>query len=91
MGLVLIHDTLSQSWPATANGILMRKCVSDVIFFPLLIPGAAGNALAQLDMLADLTCSLCWLQLPLTPTVPLLCQATGLNRSLESFLIFPSS
>ena len=90
MGLVLIHDTLSQSWPATANGILMRKCVSDVIS-SLLIPGAAGNALAQLGMLADLTCSLCWLQLPLTPTAPLLCQATGLNRPLESVLIFPSS
>lgn len=47
MELVSICGTLSQSWPADTNGILVRKCVRDVIF-SFSVPGAAANALAQL-------------------------------------------
>lgn len=47
MELVSICVTLSQSWPADTDGILVRKCVKDVIF-SFSVPYAAVNALAWL-------------------------------------------
>ena len=45
MELVSICVTVSQSWPADSDGILVRRCVKDVNF-SFSVPDAAANALA---------------------------------------------